>query len=116
LFAASIGVIFTATWLGVAFAHRSPINWIGIGAVALGFLFYATRQTLPEDICGSLEKVPVVRRLLAWSRLCMRSLKFEEERLVLPKKPAAKPAKSSAPTPDPAPVSTPQEGTVHVQA
>ncbi|MGZ8363837.1 MAG: CHASE2 domain-containing protein [Caulobacteraceae bacterium] len=112
LFTTSIGVIFAATWLGVSYAHRSPINWIGIGFVALGFLFYATRQTLPEDICGSLEKVPVVRRLLAWSRLCMRSLKFEEERLVLPKKPAAKPVKS----PDPIPVSTPQEGTVHVQA
>ena len=51
---------------GVAYAHRSPINWIGIAAcVAGGFLFYATRQTLPADILGSIEHLPWVRRVLA---------------------------------------------------
>ena len=87
LFATSIGVVAIATWLGVTVLHRSPINWIGISGVAMGFLFYATRQTLPADICGSLERSPLARRLLAWSRLCMDSLKFEEDRL-LPARPA----------------------------
>src|SRR5690606_23227132 len=40
LFATSIGVVAFATWLGVTVAHRSPINWIGITGVAMGFLFY----------------------------------------------------------------------------
>ena len=48
----SVAVIALATWVGVAFLHRSPINWIGLGFCAIGFLFYATRQTLPADICG----------------------------------------------------------------
>ena len=89
LFFTSLGVIASATWLGVTVAHRSPINWIGIAAVALGFLFYATRETLPADVCGSLERVPVVRRLLAWTRLCMKHLRFEDERLVLKRRQAA---------------------------
>ena len=55
IFGASIGVVVLATWLGVAYAHRSPINWIGISACVLGFLFYATRETLPADILGSIE-------------------------------------------------------------
>jgi hypothetical protein len=42
LFATSLGVIALATWLGVAYAHRSPINWIGLSGVVLAFLFYAT--------------------------------------------------------------------------
>ena len=48
----SVGVIALATWAGVALLHRSPINWIGLGFCAIGFLFYATRQTLPADIFG----------------------------------------------------------------
>src|SRR5580693_84677 len=55
IFGASIGVVLLATWFGVAFAHRSPINWIGITACVVGFLFYATRETLPADILGSVE-------------------------------------------------------------
>ncbi|HEY9219137.1 MAG TPA: CHASE2 domain-containing protein [Phenylobacterium sp.] len=90
LFSASIGIVSFATWLGVVYAHRSPINWIGISGVAMGFLFYATRQTLPADICGSLERVPFISRLLVWGQLCFNSLKFEEDRL-LPVRPAAPP-------------------------
>ena len=78
----ALGVIGFATWLGVAFAHRSPINWIGLSTVALGFMFYATRQTLPADISGSIERFPIVRRALAYIRLCARAMKFEEDRLV----------------------------------
>ncbi|HEX2560200.1 CHASE2 domain-containing protein [Phenylobacterium sp.] len=90
LFATSIGVVSFATWLGVTVANRSPINWIGITGVAMGFLFYATRQTLPADICGSLERSALARRLLAWGRLCFDSLKFEEDRL-LPVRPPQTP-------------------------
>lgn len=113
LFATSIGVVAFATWLGVTVAHRSPINWIGITGVAMGFLFYATRQTLPADICGSLERSPLARRLLAWSRLCMDSLKFEEDRL-LPAK-SEKAAKAAAP---PAIAETPvaTESPAHAQS
>lgn len=96
LFATSIGVVAFATWLGVTVLHRSPINWIGIAGVAMGFLFYATRQTLPADLSGSLERVRIVRRLLAWCRLCMNSLKFEEDRLL----PVRPPPASPPPTPE----------------
>jgi len=100
MFATSLGVIGFATWLGVAYAHRSPINWIGLSSVALGFLFYATRQTLPADISGSIERIPAVRRLLAYARLCSRALKFEEDRLARPRPPApaAPPSVQPAPT------------------
>lgn len=92
LFATSIGVVGFATWLGVTVANRSPINWIGITGVAMGFLFYATRQTLPADICGSLERSSLARRLLSLSRLCFNSLKFEEDRLLPARPPPAAPA------------------------
>lgn len=82
LFALSIGMVAVATWFGVAFANRSPINWIGLTTCALGFLFYATRQTLPADICASLEKWPLLRRFLAAHRMCSSALKFEEDRLL----------------------------------
>jgi CHASE2 domain-containing sensor protein len=81
LFTTSIGVVILATWLGVTFAHRSPINWIGISACALGFLFYATRQTLPADIIGSIEHLPLARRLIAAGNLWRAAMKFEEDRL-----------------------------------
>ncbi|MFL5297410.1 MAG: CHASE2 domain-containing protein [Phenylobacterium sp.] len=111
MFTTSLGVIGFATWLGVAFAHRSPINWIGLSSVALGFLFYATRQTLPQDISGSIERIPVVRRMLAYARLCLRALKFEEDRLGKPRPPA--PTQSNV-TENP---SQPEKTeTLHVQA
>jgi hypothetical protein len=93
LFATSLVVVASATWLGVTFANRSPINWIGLTGVAIGFLFYATRQTLPADLCGSLEQLPVVRRILAHYRLCTRAMKFEEDRLIplKPPRPAIAP-------------------------
>lgn len=99
LFATSIGVVAFATWLGVTVVHRSPINWIGISGVAMGFLFYATRQTLPADICGSLERSPLARRLLSWGRLCLDSFKFEDDRLLpaRPSPPAATPPSPETP-------------------
>ncbi|WP_372781714.1 CHASE2 domain-containing protein [Phenylobacterium sp.] len=112
MFTTSLGVIGFATWLGVAYAHRSPINWIGLSSVALGFLFYATRQTLPADISGSIERIPVVRRILAYIRLCSRALKFEEDRLARPRPPAPAPAPPAA---TPAPVTPASSETVHVQ-
>lgn len=97
LFSASIGSVIGATWLGVTFAHRSPINWIGISAGVLGFLFYATRQTLPADICGSIEHIPFVRRLLAGGRLLRSAMKFEEDRLLRRTPVAAKAQPANAP-------------------
>lgn len=112
MFATSLGVIGVATWLGVAYAHRSPINWIGLLSVAFGFLFYATRQTLPADISGSIERIPVIRRLLIWCRRCARALKFEEDRLVRPRRPPAAPAPTSDETP---PTQSSSKETAHVQ-
>lgn len=117
LFLTSLGVIASATWLGVTVAHRSPINWIGIAAVALGFLFYATRETLPADVCGSLERAPLARRLLAWTRLCMRGLRFEDERLVLKRRQAAAvEAQGLTSEPHPDPSRPTKESPAHVQA
>jgi hypothetical protein len=85
LFLACLGVIFAATTLGVAWGHRQPINWIGIGFVAIGFLCYAVRETLPGDICGSLDDFPLARRVLHLCGQCNEYLKFEEERLLHPR-------------------------------
>ncbi len=84
LFGASIGAVVAATWLGVFYAHRSPINWIGIALCVLGFLFYATRQTLPADIIGSVEHLPWARRMMAAGNRFKGFLKFEEDRLFAP--------------------------------
>lgn len=116
----SLGVVGLATWIGVAYAHRSPINWIGLSSVALGFLFFATRETLPADLSGSFERFHPVRRLLAWRRYCARALKFEEDRL-LPRKPPpvatpvaeAEPESDSKPLPEPEPA---PETKIHAQA
>jgi hypothetical protein len=81
----SIGVIGLATWFGVFWLHRSPINWIGIGFCALGFLLFATRRTLPADISGSIEHFPLVRRIMGASQQLSSALKFEEDRLIKPK-------------------------------
>jgi hypothetical protein len=107
MFASSITVIIAATWVGVTYAHRAPINWIGISLCALGFLFYATRQTLPADIVGSIEHLPPVRRVLAIFRLARRWLKFEEDRLLIPRPPA--------PETPPLPPLTPKETPRHVE-
>ena len=100
LFGASIGVVLLATWLGVTYAHRSPINWIGIITCVLGFLFYATRETLPADVLGSIEHIGPVRRLLVAGKAFRSAMKFEEERLV--RRPPA--PSEPAPAPPPAPV------------
>jgi hypothetical protein len=130
LFLACIAVIALATELGVQFGRRAPINWIGIGFVSLGFLCYAVRETLPQDICGSLDELPLARRILRLLGQCKGYLKFEEERLLPPKpKPAARGPLDAAPgeavsQSDPAPVAPPASPTstppleepVHVQA
>ena len=120
LFVACVAVIALATVLGVQFGRRAPINWIGLGFVSLGFLCYAVRETLPADICGSLEEHPLARKLLRWLGQCNQFLKFEEERLLPPKpaKPASEPAvQSSEPTPEPAPAAPAAiKEPVHVQA
>ncbi|MET0294741.1 MAG: CHASE2 domain-containing protein [Phenylobacterium sp.] len=110
LFASSLGVVAAATWLGVAYAHRSPINWIGLAGVALAFLFYATRQTLPADLCGSLERLPLAARLLRAGRLCAGSLKFEEDRLL-----PGRPARPAAPEPPAPPIDVVPEFPAHAK-
>lgn len=115
LFATSFAVVIGATWFAVAFANRSPINWIGLTSVAFGFLFYATRQTLPADICGTLERLPVVRRILAAHRLCTSAMKFEEDRL--PIKPKPRPAPTAPTNPAAATATAPAlEPAAHVEA
>ncbi|HEX3920157.1 MAG TPA: hypothetical protein VHW60_22690 [Caulobacteraceae bacterium] len=116
IFGTSIGIVAMATWLGVSLLHSAPINWIGIYACVLGFLFYATRETLPEDILGSIEHWRWVQRLRARLHLFQAFLKFEEDRLIKPK-PKPKPAKSegevSAEAPaQPASTETPSTETV----
>ena len=98
LYGASIGMVFLATWLGVTYVHRSPINWIGISACVLGFLFYATRETLPADVLGSIEHIGLVRRLVAASRYCRSAMRFEEDRLLSRPPAKSNPAASPQPT------------------
>ncbi len=114
LFIASIGLIGLATWFGVFFFHRSPINWIGIGFCALGFLFYATRETLPADLIGSVEHLPAVRRMMAAAGRCRSALKFEEDRLVAPRSQAPSSRRSS--NPDMSSQDQPPEVPVHVES
>ncbi len=111
LFTASFGIVLFATWLGVTYAHRSPINWIGISACALGFLFYATRQILPADIGGSIEHIAFVRHFLAAGRLWRKAMKFEEDRLLRKPPASSKPLSST-----PSPVHPDQESASHVQS
>jgi hypothetical protein len=111
IFSSSLIVVFVVTWAGATVANRSPINWVGISGVALGFLFYATRQTLPADLCGSLEKLPWIRRALAYGRLCRRAMRFEEDRLVTPRR-----RPPPAPTPIPATAESPKDTPAHVKA
>jgi hypothetical protein len=96
LFGSSVGAVAAATWVGVFYAHRSPINWIGIAVCSLGFLFYATRQTLPVDIVRSIEHMPWARRTLAAGGRFLHFLKFEEDRLLTPRGPRPPPAPALA--------------------
>jgi hypothetical protein len=97
MFGVSIAVLGFATWVGVAWFHRSPINWIGLLSVAFGFLLFATRQTLPADLLGSIEHLWLIRRARALLRLWRQAMTFEEERLVRPK-----PRAAASPPPAPA--------------
>jgi CHASE2 domain len=103
LFGASLCAVVAATWLGVSYAHRAPINWIGIAACALAFLFYATRETLPRDILASIEHLPWARRLLAAGGRFRRFLKFEEDRLLAPRPSAPAPPAPAASAPSQTP-------------
>ena len=115
IYAASIGVVLLFTWFGVVFAHTAPINWIGITAVVLGFLFYATRETLPADILGSIEHLRWVQRAMAALRLFRQHLKFEEDRLVTPRgRQSAQPV--PAEEPPVAANNSPKEAPAHVQS
>jgi hypothetical protein len=120
IYAASIGVVLLFTWCGVVFAHTAPINWIGITAVVLGFLFYATRETLPADVLGSIEHLRWVQRAMAALRLFRQHLKFEEDRLVTRRAPReAPPAEGVEPAhsaPPPARNESPKEAPTHVQS
>lgn len=120
IYAASIGVVLLATWFGVVFAHTAPINWIGISAVVLGFLFYATRETLPADILGSIEHLRWVQRAMAALQLFRQHLKFEEDRLVTRRAPRAAPPAEGAEPAHPAPPTarneSPKEAPAHVQS
>ena len=100
IFSVSLSVVAGATWLGVVYDHRAPINWIGVSAVALGFLFYATRETLPADIVGSIEHLPWVNKGLTGARAAGRALKFEEDRLWAHKPPGAEPSNTEEGSPD----------------
>ncbi|HEY1426607.1 MAG TPA: CHASE2 domain-containing protein [Caulobacteraceae bacterium] len=119
IFGASVGVVIAATLFGVRVLHRAPINWIGITAVVLGFLFYATRETLPADILGSVEHLRWVKRSMAAIRLFRQHLKFEEDRLVTRRtQRSATPAEGAEPA-QPAPPAarneSPKEAPAHVQ-
>jgi hypothetical protein len=118
IFGASIGVVLLATWFGVAYAHRSPINWIGISVCVVGFLFYATRETLPADILGSIEHLRWVHRAMAALRLFRHHLKFEEDRLVTRRasRPSPQPEKGDAPPVQAPAHSSPEEEPAHVQS
>jgi len=119
-FGVSVGVVLLATWLGVAYLHRAPINWIGISAVVLGFLFYATRETLPADVLGSIEHLRWVQRGMAALRLFRQHLKFEEDRLVTRRAPRPAPpaegAEHAQATSPAAHGNSPKEAPAHVQS
>jgi hypothetical protein len=118
IFGVSLAIVFVTTWLGVSYLHRAPINWIGISACVLGFLFYATRQTLPADILGSIEHLKWVQRAMAAHRLFRHHLKFEEDRLVARRAPRPAPAEKKAESAAPADEgpSSPEEAPAHVQS
>jgi len=112
IFGASIAVVAAATWFGVSLLHRAPINWIGIYACVLGFLFYATRETLPADILGSIEHLSWVRWLQNRAHRFGAFLKFEEDRLLAPRPPhVAEPADK----PTESPSDNAKEAPAHVQ-
>ena len=116
-FGASIGLVFLATWFGVSVAHRAPINWIGISVCVLGFLFYATRETLPADILGSIEHLSWVKHTMAALRLFRQHLKFEEDRLIAHRapRPVSPPGTPEAAPPAAEGAGNAQEAPVHVQ-
>jgi hypothetical protein len=108
-------VVIFATWFGVVYNHRSPVNWIGMSTVTLAFLFYATRNTLPADVLGSIGHLTWVRRLMRVSRRWRSALKFEEERLVKPRPAPSAPKETVRSAPSPA-SAQPEESPAHVES
>lgn len=84
LFAVSAGAVLLITWLGVAFSNASPINWIGLTTVVVGFLLFATHDAITDDIRGSLERFPIPRKIMKGLRAFFDFLKFEDTRLLKP--------------------------------
>ena len=84
LFAVSAGAVLLITWLGVAFSNASPINWIGLTTVVVGFLLFATHDAITDDIRGSLERFPIPRTIMKGLRAFFDFLKFVDPRLLTP--------------------------------
>lgn len=84
LFLGSIGLMAMVTWMGVELQHGTPINWIGVGAVVIGFLISATFETLPSDVAGSLKRFHLTRRLAPVLEKSFNLFDLKEERLLRP--------------------------------
>lgn len=102
LFLGSIGLVAMVTWMGVELQHGTPINWIGVGFVVIGFLISATFETLPSDVAGSLRRFHLTRRLAPVMEHAFNLFDLKEERLL-------NRLSTPNPAPQPAPVITPEE-------
>lgn len=101
LFIGSIGLVVMVTWMGVELQHGTPINWIGVGFVVIGFLISATFETLPSDVAGSLRRFHLTRRLAPVMEHTFNLFDLKDERLL-------KPLAAADPAPPPAPAVTPE--------
>lgn len=103
LFLGSVGLMAMVTWMGVELQHGTPINWIGVGAVVIGFLISATFETLPSDVAGSLKRFRFTRRAAPVMEHAFNLFDLKEERLFRPGSsppsapPATPPATAAAP-------------------
>src|ERR1044072_7249437 len=84
LFLGSIGLVGLVTWIGVELQHGTPINWIGVGAVVIGFLISDTFETLPSDVAGSLKRFHLARRLAPVMESTFNLFDLKDERLLTP--------------------------------
>jgi hypothetical protein len=84
LFVGSIGLVVMVTVMGVELQHGTPINWIGVGFVVIGFLISATFETLPSDVAGSLRRFHLTRRLAPVMQDACNLFDLKEERLLKP--------------------------------
>lgn len=84
LFLGSIGLVILVTWMGVELQHGTPINWIGVGFVVIGFLISATFETLPSDVAGSMKRFHLTRRLAPVMESAFNLFDLKDERLLTP--------------------------------